>query len=305
MAFDQWVLNQTPASGTIAMWNHIAMLLAAGWTMPNASDGTTVAANQVTGSGAGANGLGNTSAWVQLRAPVGTRQLVIQRGTAATVGRTWWIKYSPAAGFTGGAATVAPTATDDEDVWGTSAAGTGLLPVDGGYRQQAGADSATGSFWMATYPTGGGNPTCAFTLDVLSETVASDTDPVAFYTSTASPFLAVDIGGETATSTASGVKGFVSTTWTCIPTLSYFSASGVVVMPGGLPTNPYDTDDQAFSIPYARRSALAAPQGYKGKSSFLRWESPARTTGDTKGALARLVLRDCSVPWDGVTTPSV
>ena len=106
-------VNNSPATGAVAMYTLISTLVTAGWTKVMDSDGTTYSASgvQVTSGNVGTNGLGNSSAWVRLKAPlVGgkQREIIIQRGTTSL---NWRLKYSAYGGFIGGApaATVAPT----------------------------------------------------------------------------------------------------------------------------------------------------------------------------------------------------
>ncbi len=134
MAYTFFV-NTIPNTGSVAIYSLISTLMTAGWLKKSDSDGTTFSNTgvQVTSGAAGANGLGNTKAWVRLQAPAvnggavvnQTRELIIQRGTLDT---DWRIKYSASAGFTGGipSATVVPSATDE--VW-MMGAGTDALPT--------------------------------------------------------------------------------------------------------------------------------------------------------------------------------
>ena len=84
MAFN-YLLNQSPGSGAIATWNWITCLKAAGWTDVSDSDGTTYSSTggQVTGVNTGTNGFNNPYAWVRLRAPTGTREMLFQRSPSA------------------------------------------------------------------------------------------------------------------------------------------------------------------------------------------------------------------------------
>jgi hypothetical protein len=113
-----FLVNQTPLTGSVAMYQLISTLITAGWTKVMDSDGTTYSSSgaQVTSGASGANGLGNNNAWVRLAAPAvnggsvvnQTRELVIQRTNADTA---WRIKYSASGGFGGGApaATISPS----------------------------------------------------------------------------------------------------------------------------------------------------------------------------------------------------
>jgi len=121
-------VNNTPSSGTVAIWAVITTLKSVGWSQLDSGDGITAGHGDgyVTGSGSGAGGLGNTGAWVRLRAPAvnggavanQTREVLFQRGTTETA---WRLKYSASAGFTGGSpsSTVSATAADQVIMMGS------------------------------------------------------------------------------------------------------------------------------------------------------------------------------------------
>lgn len=105
-----------------------AALKAAGWTVPQSSDGLTLFANDgITTPGVGATGMDNTNAWFRIQDPAGLREFCFQRSAqAATQGYQWRVKYSASAKFvsapTGGGATAAtrtPSATDEQIVLGS------------------------------------------------------------------------------------------------------------------------------------------------------------------------------------------
>jgi len=113
-------VNNSPATGSIAMYQLISALISAGWLKKADSDGTTYSATgtQVTSGNSGPNGLGNTSAWVRLQAPAVNggaitnqkREITIQRSTIHT---SWRIKYSAYGNFTGGVPSAAVTPTNE------------------------------------------------------------------------------------------------------------------------------------------------------------------------------------------------
>ena len=308
MAFNQWILNQAPATGAEAIFNLKAMLKLAGWVVQSSGDATSyfAASDGITTAGSGAGGMNNANAWFRIQDPGAVRELVVQRGSTS---RAFWIRSSKSAKFVGGApsATVAPTATDQQNEWGTIATGTTLPPVDATYRQQGGADSASPyGWWTASYPTGGGDANFGLVYEPLVETDAADTDPIVMLVTVATlAFTPVgDIAIETASSTVSGVKGYIDgTNFVSITGCTYGSASGTI-FPGASGTNPHSTKDDAASIMYARRSALTTP-GYKGKGTVMRWEGTTRSEGDTKSAKTRICFGNVTLPWDGVTTPTI
>lgn len=199
----QFLVNQTPATAAVAMWNlvdHLVNTLTSNnWTKTKDSDGTTYSSSgtQVTGGGSGANGLDNSRAWIVINQPgsVGSvgRSFCVQRNTTtgANTSYLWRIKYSRAAGFVGGtpSATQVPSATDEEIVLG---GGTDASPSfqawsnvssDGGFRQNIVADNAApgtgsgGGFITFGWANGTGNTALAFGLEPLLSTASADTDP--------------------------------------------------------------------------------------------------------------------------------
>lgn len=97
----------------------VTALLAAGWSQQGSGDGSTfnnAAAGPVTTDGTGATGLDGTARWIRLRDPNDVREIIIERGSSATV---WSLYYSRLARFTGGSpgAAARPTATDEQSVF--------------------------------------------------------------------------------------------------------------------------------------------------------------------------------------------
>ena len=99
-------VNNYQQTGAESMWTLISTLKLAGWTQVNSSDGTTMGQNQVIHGASGGQGLGNSYAWVVVRAPTTitngnntqARSLCFQRGTSSW---QWRIKYSATGGFIG------------------------------------------------------------------------------------------------------------------------------------------------------------------------------------------------------------
>lgn len=306
--------NQTPATGPITVYTFISRLITAGFTKVKDSDGTTYSSSgaQVTGGGTGTNGLGNNSAWVNLRWPSGTRELVIQRGTSDLL---WRITYSPTAFSTGSpAATVVPSSANSSIIMGGGTDGSPTFATwfssNGGYRFHAGADNASPyGFFFVTYPTGGGNPNGGLVFDPLTGTPAEDTDPCVFHIGMAgsSAFLSGSVAATTSSSTTSrccgwlayglGGAGFVT-----IPAAS-LTVGGSTAVPNGLPSNPHNGKDDGVAIFFARNSGLTSPTGYKGASSVMKWNGTSRSTPNTFASKTRICLGDVSLPWDGSTDP--
>jgi hypothetical protein len=306
-----WVfdVNQSPATGAVAMWQFIAVLKSAGWTQQDSSDGTTRGAAQVTSGGTGANGLGNNSAWVRLQDPAGVQEITIQRGTANTA---WRMKYSPAAKFVGGSpsVTATPSAADETLLAG---AGTDASPTttvwfsaDNGYKFHCGADNASpyGAYFFALAH-GAATLRCGFVMDPIGQADTLDTAPVAFYRAfNASCFMISGVSGHlsatSATATSSGVLGKLASSYVCVPALAVGS------FPGSVGVNPHSGKDDGVPLIYTRSSSLAAPYGYKGFATVMRLNGMSRTTGDTLnvdgGTKNYIIVGDVRLPWAGVDT---
>lgn len=338
MAFDFTDVNLTPATGAVAIYNLKQRLKAQGWTVPRSSDGTTYnsSGDQITTGAAGAGGMANNSAWFIIQAPAGGRQFCFQRGTTNVL---WRILYSFSAAFTGGSpgATRVSTATDQQFLCG---GGTDASPTyytlfgtaDGGWRHHIAVDGASPYGWYSVgYPTGGGGVTHGLFMDPLTQTAGGATPDVDAYCFYANGRTTENMeGGALIWELTSGQgpafvggylkKGLAGEGWVMINALSYYIYSGTASMAcipdasnlvagTGLGINPHTGLDDIFDILYGRRSGLAAPFGYKGKSTLLKWTGKRRLSGDTlsvasAGAKDYIVIGHVALPWNG-STPSV
>jgi hypothetical protein len=317
--------NTTPATGSLAMYSLIALLIAQGWLKKADADGTTYSATgvQVTGGGTGAHGLGNTNAWVRLQSPggAGTTELIIQRGTSDSGYR---IKISAAAGFTGGSpsGTQAPSATDEFILYGggTDAApsyGTIFPTTNNTYRFSCGADSAAPyTFWSGSWIIGGANTTGLFLMDSFTNGPPGDIYKNHFIVANSSTAGAYN--GAIAATTSAPTSGQNITTnpkTGAITSADYQPYPGLGltdmaanngVVPagyGGLASDPITSKDDNFPIVCARRVALTPPSGYKGILSMCQWISVPRNkageTQDISGTRDRIIFDQISLPWDG------
>ena len=143
----QTSVNNSPATGVVAIFDLMTFMELHGWVVLEDSDGTTYEADvpanghQVTSSGAGAGGLQNSNAWFRIREPNGNvnplsggiaREWIFQADSASNW-RQWNVWHSALDGFIGGAptATVPPTATDQIQIFDRA---NDLFPVDNTYR---------------------------------------------------------------------------------------------------------------------------------------------------------------------------
>jgi hypothetical protein len=311
-----FTVNQTPANNGEAIYNLKARLVAAGWQVKASGSGATYgASSDVVTTPALMNA---PNAWFRIADPANMRELTFQRTSA---GSTYWrIKYSASAKFTGGSpsATQTPSAADEQLVLGS---GTDAVPAgatwtagDGAYRQQIGADSAAPyTFWMGSYPIGGGAPNSGLVFDVLNSPSPGDADPALIYIGIAgnqnfavSSLCAVTSNTSTARCVAYLKKGLAGEAFVPMPAQVYSAPASGQFAPTNASTNPQNGKDDEFPILFARSTVLTVPVGYKGMGTVMRWHGTARTTGDTLNVVAakdRIIFGEVSLPWDGVTTP--
>lgn len=305
--------NQSPATGPAAVITVVNRLVTAGWTKVRDSDGTTYSSigAQVVSGASGAGGLGNNNAFVNLRSPTGTREIVIQRGSSDTL---WRITASPTAFNSGSpSATVVPSSANSGLLFGGGTDGTptfsGWLTTNGTYRLQVGADNAAPyGFFFFTYTIGGGNPNGGLVLDPLTGVPAEDGDPVVWHVGVtgSSAFLNGSVSSTTTSTTSSRCCGWIAYglggSFLTIPGATQ-QAGGTTVVPNGLPSNPHNAKDDGVAIMFARGSSLASPNGYKGASTVMKWNGSSRSTPNTFASKSRIVAGDVSLPWDGSTDP--
>jgi len=312
-------VDRSPVTGSVAMWVVISTLLAAGWTKLADSDGATYSAvGAAVSSGAvGGGGLANNNAWVRLRAPTGTREITIQRGT---IGHFYWrIKYSKGAGFVGGspAAAQTPSATDEVIIWGS---GTDAAPgyvniwgTDNSYRLQVWADDATPyGFGAVSWTNGSGNTNNGVLIyePVTGLPVEGDNDPFVWHVGNGSTTQGSSgsISNQGGSGNTSGCRawfkpGLVGESFVLLSGCTLNTVTNNVVAPGQIGTNAVNGKDEEIPIPFIRPSGLGGVTGYKGMSTLISWSGSPRATGDRLssggGTNNRLVYNQITVPWDG------
>lgn len=334
-------VNNTPATGSVALYLFITTLVAAGWTKPRDSDGTTYSATgvQVTSGAAGANGLANSNAWFVVRDPNTARSFCFQRGTT---NRVWRIKYSYAAGFIGGApsATQVPSATDETVITGggTDAAPTfatnnaQILPIDNTYQfNMCAGDSTVGyGFWWDSWTTGLVTSThYAMMLDVMltGSFPAVDLDAaavavqngsgngVAAAWSTYSTECLGYVGGADVARAWFNSSGTL--VWKVCPAVGYadpwqgYQIAHLGAGPQiGAGVHAKSADDSILPICYARHpssSGQTGPFGWKGFGQLIKTTTKGRANGDTltvAGLKAWLYMNGTLLPWNN-TVPTL
>ena len=283
-------VTSTPATGAVAMWDLIDLLVnTCGWDKASDSDGTTYssAGTQVTSGSSGAGGLGNANAWVRLVSPLGGRSLTVQRGASNLL---WRVNYSAQAGFSTGSpgATRTPSASDSQLVkgGGTEASPTfsGLFTTDGSYAWRVSATLARyGSglggdfaFWAVASLTAGGETRTAFCFepfqedsfiecDSMASPTTGDADPILIQAAlpSADPSawqLNTQTAGGWANATLAnnevfawhkrGLAGASFVKWTA--GAWYGNISNLDRMPGNIEVDPYDGRYGIADIPVFR-----------------------------------------------------
>jgi hypothetical protein len=309
-------VNNSPATCAEAIFNLKTLLKTAGWTVTKSSDGLTYNASgdQISHGGTGANGMFNSLAWFVIQMPGNTRAFCIQRHVSVvSYSHYWRIKYSKAAGFTGGSPGIlqVPSATDEAVVVGS---GTDESPSmiqlfntgDGTFRHNFFVDNtAPYGFMSWGWTRTAGLAIHVFGLDPLLGTLVEDTDPYIIYvkgedTDVLSQTSFVANGGQ--------VAGWLGSTW--FGRLAYPSACGLapVWAPTANQVNLINNKDDLYPITILGARA-ANNLSYKGISTFVRAiGQPGRKAGDLYSVVTAkdgVVMGECMLPWDGSSVPLV
>jgi len=330
--------NNSPANGSLAVYLYLATLVAAGWTKTKDSDGTTFSGTgvQITSGASGANGLANTSAWFVLQAPAVSgqqRSVCLQRSANNT---QWRIKYSYAAGFTGGSpsATQVPSATDEVILLGggtdASPSFATALPADGGYRfNVCGGDTTIGySFYWFTFKAADtSTQQMVFMLDVMvpGSFPSADADPAFLYMETNGtaaaftnlklPFQSAGLSQGRCYFGVAGVPTWVSAVALIIadgwqPTVYAIAGQAEFGGNNSAGTNGWTSKDDVIPVPYGRPKDItpygpnAATFGWKGFGSLQKYNNNLRSNMDTLSVVGTkdyVMLQGSALPWDGST----
>jgi hypothetical protein len=304
----------TPASGAVAIYELLTLLLAAGWRVTRWSDATTYTdatgaplATNPYGSGAsGAGNLGNTSAWFTVRASDSSREWLFERNANDA---QWTINRSKAGFITGGAATVLPTATDTAGS-ALFTAGTVFTGTPG--RLFISADDTSGYGWrLMVMVTGGGDVRTLVMDEPLTSADPADTDPY-LWVGFGPQFGGLNTTGASQASNDTAVfliyKRFtgagsnhrvVFLTSNISPSLqNAIAAPPVGTSCGGLPSN---LSEVPFPVPVVLTGAPSSTTGWCGYASGIRWSTvQGRANGQTlDGSPAYWIYAaGLWLPWD-------
>jgi hypothetical protein len=313
----------TPATATTAVYTLITALCAAGWVIPAWSDGTTLttpgsplATNPYGSAGSGATNLGNTSAWLRLTAPNGTREWLIQRGTTDVL---WTISRSRT-GFSGGTATVLPT---DATTGQAMVANATFFPaVSSTHRWGISLENSAPYGWTAfLLPIGGGNIiTMLFDEPLATASIAATDGDVVLFGSyfNATGFAAAAGFTVAAASTLTCWKrfrhGLASPSNVRVQYLGYYErGSAVLVAPSSgtsqCAVDPINSLEAPLPIQVAAIGNPATNTGYCGFVNRHRWcsvsgRSNGQTLYDATNGLYWIYLAGLWLSWDS-STPSI
>ena len=321
---DFYNTNQTPANGSLAMYSLVAVMLSGGWIQAGSGDATTFSnsgSGPVTNGGTGASGLGNNASWVRLQMPVLTfastqakREVLIQRGNSDT---NWWVRYSCSGSFVGtgsGAisATVAPTALDSINVWGSAQAGTQLFDSNTIYRSNAMAQGAAPyGFYLVCFSLGASlitsNCRSILMLDPIFQASPSDPDPYVTYADTAGGIVFNTHSAGSGRFYQDGSANFLGCYSTVTSSTNYKNCNTAIYNPGFMNSivttvDPFTNLDITLPILYCRRSGLGAPSGPKGYSTIMSYVPLRRSTGtllSVSSSNDRFCIGDICLPWNG------
>lgn len=314
MAYQYDVNNVDGANGGAeVMYALKELLVANGWDVPRSGTGVAGSAadsDQFTG----AADLNVSRAWFRLRAPATMtprREFCIQRGS--TSDRNWWIKVSAEDTFTltAGDEDDMATASDEQNVWGSSTAGTQLFGVAATYKFHIGMDDASPfAFWCFAATNGTGATSGGFVFEPMGagSYPSADEDPAVYYAgSSAAMFEDSQFGNATQGPVGWYKKDLAGEGWGNILGHTYYATGWAQAVPLNIGTNPYDSDDNHFPIPYARPTAAGSSVGWKGFGSQMRWMGANRAEMDTlstAGTKNKICKGDVCLPWPNVV-PSV
>jgi hypothetical protein len=299
-----------------------------GWTVTSSGDGLSAyssSSDVITGSGTGANNIGNTSSWFVLQSP-DRRQFLFFRGSANSL---WVILYSKGGLFTGGTASTRPTATDAGIVLGQSGNSDPTTTTPQTWFNTAtayfhfGADDANGySFYITSYAqtTGTTNTGGIFYDEVTVLDPTIDDDPRIIYIAcgnSTNEWASQSVGAEGQLQAGARVcawlySGTSAEVFTSTPAARMYTGTNAQVIPGNISTNLYTLKDLAFPMFFCHRNGPFYGNtydvvGFKGVSTYFLWVGNNLATPDTMSISStrdHIVVGSCVLPFDG-SVPSI
>ena len=261
-----------------------------------------------------ANSFSNRQAWMRLRAPTGTLEIVMKRSDNSFNDSSFAIGVA-AEGFTDTGvanATTPPTGTTEKWLNGstssTSYAAISNTSLDNRRIHIVASDTEIDGAWpfycchltVGTTTIRGG-----WWLAGMSQPSSGDSHP--WVTQVASGDVAFLSGQALGSQTVSNAPyawwdyGGGGQTWGQMPACRYANVTVATIIPGTLTSQP-DGNVRHLPIIHANSSIGA----WKGINNLAQWKSTTRAYPDTfglGGANPRVVIGDLILPWEGGTVP--
>lgn len=274
-------------------------LLAAGWTVVDRSDGSTV----IIGGQNSVADWGNNFAWERYRQPDGQRDLTLQRSTGANVARSFYGRAGIL--FTGGTATVPPSDASQTQIIGSGNGYDASFFNTGRYQHfsaKATPDGATADVYAFSFVNRTiGAPTADLTsvyLDAVdSPAGAADVEPWVFARAMSSPatFTGWYMAGLAGEALQTGIQ-------------KYYVAGTTITAWSG--QNPYILEDDVPAIFAVTTSGFLQR---KGQLSNYIAPSRIRAAGDTLNLATPGAARvnwisgsdGYALPWPSGVTPAI
>lgn len=256
----------------------------------------------------------NTNAWIRLRMVGTTLEFLIQRAayTSSSYEDNYLGWVSPSGGFSsGGAASTRPTATDEQQFFGTGTS----TETFGAYNYNQHLHIAFNdevnaqgfrSFYVILNYTSGKAISSAFFFDAIDEEKSGDTMPWVIYAhNTSAGALTYTKLGNATIRNGQGYYdyGGAGETFANMSTAHYTDQSGNLIFPRGVGVQPEDSKTRSAPIVWGNANLDC----YKGVSSFMEWKGSATRvypdTVDLTQPDARCYFDDVLVPWPQNVAP--
>ena len=305
-------VNQSPTTGSDAIYDVKQVLSSSGWTIVSSSNGTTAAEGD---SWSSSSDVAHSYSWTLMRSPDDTRYFTMQRGTDS---RYWRFKYLSGSYNMDGTGTHTPTAVSNvgdlpELVFvggGTDASPTfGMFfDTDNTYHTHIVANSSSPyEWWFGAFVKGTAGPMCEMFFDPLLGALAEDPDPAVVRANGNNLGTGFNsFAGLSIASNGTPAYGIMGGSWTSIPGLFYVGYN--VNFQAGMGTNSNSGKIDTLPVFYMKPSSEGSHFGYKGVSSLMRWVPlPTIARGDTlnlTSAKSHVVVSPGAnlgfcLPWDG------
>lgn len=300
--------------GTVAnfdwcVWTLKNVMVNAGWTVQYSGDGTTYysSSDGITKGTTGAHGISNNYAWFVIRSPDSAHYLCFQRGSS---GAGYWSICVSKTGFTGTAngspsGTVAPTASDQYGVYGTTGQTTSISYSNwfssatlGSFHWNCAADSSSPyGVWASSFPQNTntyGSAGNGMLIDSLASGSyqAADPDPWVIYVSDSTSYWCAGNGaGNYCVSSQNGT----------LTNYCSFVAWPLRISSGSATTNIYTGKDDALPVFWYFTGSAHGGANLKGQSNYFYvdtfYNRVTASTLDVTTISDHIVINDWVFPW--------